>query len=152
VPPSSISRSDTHTARRHPHLRHRHCAHTRTRPAHRVYMRACNFLHLAIPNGSLAISAPGYPGRTQAVAPAPRTGTCPCVHARTQEIRPRSPAHPHIRRRRTRTRTRRRRGGRTYPSESIGRALIGHLIDSALGMRESRKKRKSRYLEEEEER
>ncbi|KAJ7919533.1 hypothetical protein B0H13DRAFT_2429807, partial [Mycena leptocephala] len=30
VPPRSITRSDAHTARRHPHPRHRHCAHTRT--------------------------------------------------------------------------------------------------------------------------
>ncbi|KAJ7844563.1 hypothetical protein B0H13DRAFT_2676146 [Mycena leptocephala] len=59
-----------------------------------------------------------------------------------------SSAHPHIHR----TCIRRRRGGRTYPSESIGRALIGRLTDSAFGMRESRKKEKSEYWEEEEER
>jgi hypothetical protein len=45
VPPRSITRSDAHAARRHPHPCHRQhdCANTR-----RVYMHACNFLHRAI--------------------------------------------------------------------------------------------------------
>ncbi|KAJ7874268.1 hypothetical protein B0H13DRAFT_2669131 [Mycena leptocephala] len=40
----------------------------------------------ALANGSLASSVPGYPGRTQAVAPAPRTGTCRVRMPRTQGI------------------------------------------------------------------
>ncbi|KAJ7821576.1 hypothetical protein B0H13DRAFT_1920662 [Mycena leptocephala] len=38
-------------------------------------------------NGPLAISAPGYPGRTQPVAPAPHTGTRPCAGQRAAHTR-----------------------------------------------------------------
>jgi hypothetical protein len=78
VPPRSITRSDAHTVRRHPHPRHRHCARTRTRPARRFYMRAYNFLHLAIraaPCISIVTRVPRarcHDGRAHARPPLPR--------------------------------------------------------------------------------
>ncbi|KAJ7851760.1 hypothetical protein B0H13DRAFT_1904917 [Mycena leptocephala] len=46
----------------------------------------------ALANGCLASSAPGDPGRTQAVAPAPRTGTCPCCPAHRKSGQGAAPA------------------------------------------------------------
>ncbi|KAJ7926290.1 hypothetical protein B0H13DRAFT_2653873 [Mycena leptocephala] len=58
---STDASAHAHTARTHPHPRHRHCAHTRTRPARRVYMRAYHFLHLTIraaPRINIVIGVP----------------------------------------------------------------------------------------------
>ncbi|KAJ7892174.1 hypothetical protein B0H13DRAFT_2529349, partial [Mycena leptocephala] len=123
---------DIHVARNSSlslHAHHQSRAISSPSPNHTMASSLSIFTHiharLSPASGSLAISAPGYSRRTQPVVPAPRTGTCPA-----QENQAGSSAHPHIRRRHTRTCTRRRRDG----------------------LRESRKERKSKYLEEEEER
>ncbi|KAJ7889688.1 hypothetical protein B0H13DRAFT_882199 [Mycena leptocephala] len=73
---------------------HKHC---HSCPTHPPPSRARTSMPASSPaNGSLAISAPGYSRRTQPIAPAPRTGTCP-AHKKTRQSRgqPTPPLRPH---------------------------------------------------------